>query len=144
MLHAAEYAVLASSVHQVRPQGDERSGRSPRQLRDLTAEARVAHALHKSRAMQHTTWPVVPVLEPITFELLIDVAGGCHKQPQPCPPPPPPAPAPVQVQQTQIVNNYAAPQFYPMFYPVPQVMAQQSRPSAETTVEVGTTASMSG
>jgi hypothetical protein len=89
--------------------------------------------------MQHTTRPVVPVLEPITFELLIDVAGGCHPKPQPCPaPPPPPAP---QIQQTQIFNQFAAPQY--IAYAVPQFMPQQSRPSAETTVEVGTTATLS-
>jgi len=90
--------------------------------------------------MQHTTRPVVPVLEPITFELLIKVAGGCHPKPQPQPCPPPPAPAP-QIQQTQIFNQFAAPQYIA----VPQYIAmpQQSRPSAETTVEVGTTATLS-
>ena len=87
--------------------------------------------------MQHTTWPVVPSLEPITFELLTEVGGGCH--PPPAPPPPPPAPA-SQVQQVQIVQ--AAPQYVPVpqYVPMPMYWPRPSRASAETSVEIGTSA----
>ena len=49
--------------------------------------------------MQDTTSPV-PALEPIHFDLLANVSGGCHKHccPQPCPAPAAP------VQQTQVIQ----------------------------------------
>jgi hypothetical protein len=36
--------------------------------------------------MQNTT-PMVPAPEPITFDVLLQVAGGCHPKPPPCPVP---------------------------------------------------------